>query len=93
MVKSIKITTTAKSTPPIAKIICVKNVRADVVCGIFFLIKRKLCWKYEKDSGSHFGVACEIALPIQPNLCGNGIMKRKIISWGIFQMLSDRYLS
>ena len=77
-------------TPPIAKIICVKNVRADVVCGIFFLIKRKLCWKYEKDSGSHFGVACEIALPIQPNLCGNGIMKRKIISWGIFQMLSDR---
>ena len=30
-------------TPRILAIICVKNVRVKVVCGIFFLIKTKLC--------------------------------------------------
>ena len=30
-------------TPPIARIICVKNVRAKMVCGRFFVFKRKLC--------------------------------------------------
>ena len=30
-------------TPPIARIICVKNVRVKMVCGRFFVFKRKLC--------------------------------------------------
>ena len=41
-----------QSTPPIAKIICVKNATAKVVCGKFFLIK-KICWKYDK-ANSHY---------------------------------------
>ena len=40
-------------TPPIVKIICVKNVRAKVSYGIgFFVEKEELCWKYEKDHRS-----------------------------------------
>ena len=47
------------NTPPISKIICVKNARAKVFCKLdnLFLEIENHAEKYEKDHGSRLGVA------------------------------------
>ena len=48
-------------TPPIAEILCVKNGRAIVVCGLWVLneiIKNKYAESLKKIRGSRLGVAC-----------------------------------
>ena len=46
-------------TPPISEILCVKNVRAIVVCGFLIkYLKKYVYWKYGKNCGSRLGVAC-----------------------------------
>jgi hypothetical protein len=45
-------------TQPIAKITCVKNMRAKVFCGIIFLIKKTYAENVKKDRRSRLGVAC-----------------------------------
>ena len=62
-------------TPPIAEILCVKNMGGICVLWVLNEINENNYPENmkKKNRGSCLGVTCLIAQPIKPNLSGNGL--------------------